>query len=359
MSDTSTIKMISAYKQDAPPTLFLSGMFRSPPENFHTTEDVEVDVERGEETISIVMTDLSTGYRDNSADVYTNKRFKPPIFKEKGPINAFDLIQREPGQDPFTSPNFQANASARALKLIAKMQAKIDRSRELQASQVLTTGIITLINAAGTTLYTLNFAPKATHFPTAAVAWDNASSTKIANIDSLADVIRTDGLRDPDMLVFGTDSWELFISDSAVAARFDNRRANLGSIDLMRQPGSGGQLRGVFDAGTQQYACYTYGGRYKHPQTGTVTKFVPDDKVIMMSSGGRLDATFGAIPNFGVADQRALRFIPRRISSQDGVDLFTNAWFTEDMEQLIVGVGQRPLMIPTAIDTYGCLDTNI
>ena len=41
MSDTSTKRMISAYIQEAPPTLFLSGFFQSPPQNFHNSEEVE------------------------------------------------------------------------------------------------------------------------------------------------------------------------------------------------------------------------------------------------------------------------------------------------------------------------------
>ena len=63
MSGSTTKRMISAYIQMAAPVMFLSGLFRSPAENFHTTEEVEIDIIRSDEDVSIVVQDLSTGYR--------------------------------------------------------------------------------------------------------------------------------------------------------------------------------------------------------------------------------------------------------------------------------------------------------
>ena len=109
MSTNVTRRMISAYFQDASPTAFFSGMFQTRPENLHSSEEVEIDIVRSEEDVSIVIQDLSTGYRMNSDDLYTNKGFKPPIHKEAIALNAFDLIKRMPGQNPFESPSFRAN----------------------------------------------------------------------------------------------------------------------------------------------------------------------------------------------------------------------------------------------------------
>ena len=74
MSDTTTKRMIAAYKQMAAPMMFLSGFFQSPVQNFYNSEEVEIDVVRSDEDISIVITDLSTGYRMNSADLYTRSK---------------------------------------------------------------------------------------------------------------------------------------------------------------------------------------------------------------------------------------------------------------------------------------------
>ena len=365
MSGQTTQRMISAYNQMAQPTLFLSGLFQSPPENFHTSEEVEIDIVRSDEDIAIVVQDLSTGYRMNAEDLYTNKGFKPPIFKEAIGINSFDLIKRMPGQNPFESPDFRANVILRMFNGMTKVERKIRRSVELQASQVLQTGTATLSDSNGVALYTINYSPKATHFPTAGTSWASATGAqKLADISSLAEVTRNDGLADPDQLLFGIDAFENFISDTTVQARFDIRRIDLGTIAPMQMKGNGGTFRGIVEIGNYRYDVWTYGGRYKDPQTGLKVQFLDPGKIVVRSSTSRLDATFGAIPNIGALmgaqATQMLPELPTRISnSAGGMDLFTNAWLSNDGEQLFGGIGARPLMIPTAIDTYGCLDTQL
>lgn len=365
MSGSNTKRMLKAYTQTAQPTLFLSGFFQSPPENFHTTEEVEIDIERSDEDIAIVIQDLSTGYRMNADELFTNKGFKPPIHKEAMAINSYDLLKRMPGQDPFQSLDFRASVILRMFKGMAKIEKKIRRSIELQASQVLQTGKLILLDDAGVSLYSLDFVPKATHFPTAGTSWASATGLeKVTDISDLAEVIRNDGLADPDQLIMGIDAFENFISDAEIQKRFDLRNMDLGTISPMKMRGNGGTFRGIVEIGNYKYDVWTYGGRYKHPQTGVKTMFVDKGKIIIRASSGRLDASFGAIPNIGslVGGQATnlLPELPNRISNASGgMDLFTNAWLSNDGEQLFGGVGARPLMIPTALDTFGCLDTQL
>lgn len=365
MSGSTTKRMLKAYMQMARPTLFLSGFFQSPPENFYTSEEVEIDITRSDEDVSIVIQDLSTGYRMNTEDLYTNKGFKAPVHKEALPVNSFDLIKRMPGQDPFQSPDFRANLILRIFNGMTKIESKIRRAMELQASQVLQTGIVTLIDSAGNALYTLDYKPKATHFPTAGTAWGQVGADPAADISALAEVIRNDGLADPDQLLMGVDAFEAFLKDDDIQKRFDNRRIDRGTIVPMEMRGNGGSFRGVVEIGNYRYDVWTYGGRYKHPQTGVKTQFLSPEKVVVRASSGRMDATFGAIPNIGalIGGGRATSLLPElpgRVSNAGGgMDLFTNAWLSQDGEQLFGGVGARPLMIPTAIDTFGCLDTGL
>ncbi len=361
MSTETTRRMISVYNQNgSQPIRFLSGFFQSPPQNFHTSEDVEIDIVRGDEDIAVVIQDLTTGYRMNSEDIYTNKAFKPPIFKEAVALNSFDLLKRMPGQNPFASPDYRANVITRMFGAMQKVERKIRRSIEVQASQVMQTGIVTLTDSNGVALYTLDYKPKATHFPTAAVAWGLPAATIEADISSLAEVIRNDGLEDPDQLIMGVDTFEAFIKDTEIQKRYDNRRIDLGTIAPMQVRGNGGSYRGIVEIGHYRYDIWTYGGRYKDPQTGTKISYVDPGSCIVRSSSARLDATFGAIPNIGkeIGGARILPELPGRMTNvEGGMDLFTNAWISNDGEQLFGGIGARPLMMPTAIDTYGNITT--
>lgn len=360
MSTTRTAKLLLAYFQMAAPTMFFSGFFSTPAENFHSSEEVEIDIVRSDEDVSIVIQDLSTGYRMNSEDLYTNKGFKPPIHKEAIPLNSSDLLKREPGNNPFEDVGFRTKLVQRMLRGMIKVERKIRRAIELQASQVMQTGVVTLRDKNGVALYTLDYKPKATHFPTAGVLWNAAGADPLGDLKALCEVIRNDGLSDPDQLIMGCDAFEAFLKVPSVQEAYDNRRIDRGTISPMEMRGNGGNYRGVVEVGNYRLDIWTYGGRYKDPQTGNKVQFMDPNKVIVRDSTARLDGTFGAIPNIGrllnAQGTNLLPELPGRFSNaQGGMDLFTNVWLSPDGEEIFGGVGARPLMIPTAIDTFGCI----
>jgi len=356
MSNETTLRMLQVYEQLATPTLFLSSFFLTTPRSFYNSEEVEIDIVRGNEDVSIVIQDLSVGGRMNSADLYTNKRFKPPIHDEIGPINVWDLLKRVPGADPFADVDFQANATLKALMLITQLADKIKRSIELQASQILQTGKLDLKDKNGVTLYTLDFKPKTTHFSTVGTTWENASANPIQDLENLGKIIRGDCFQRPDTLIMGIDAFNAFVDNAFVKARYDNRRYELGTITALPPTSDAGNYRGQVTVGNYTYDIWCYDGQYKDPQTGSKIPYVDDKKVIMRASRGRLDKTFGGIPRFGNPAANVLPILPPRLPSQNGgMDIFTNAWITENQRQFFVSASSRPLLIPTAIDSFGAL----
>jgi hypothetical protein len=363
MSGTSTTKMLAVYEQIKQPTMFFSGMFQSPAANFYNSEEVEIDIIRSEEDVAVVLHDITAGYRMNSTDIATNKGFKPPVFKEGIPFNSFDLLKREPGDSPFADAAFRGKLISRLMRGIPKPEMKIRRAMELQASQVLQTGKVTLQDSDSNTLYELDYKPKTAHFPTAGTTWGDTGATPLDDIQSLAEVIRTNGLCDANELVFGETAFMTFLQNDDVKDLYDKRRMDQGAIVRMQQRGNGGIYRGTIDIGNYAFELWTYNGRYKDPATGTSTPFMDKGKVIVRDSMGRMDATFGAVPNIGkllgVQNQVSIPELGRMSSRAGGMDLYPNVWMSPDGESLFAGVASRPLMIPTAIDTFGCLDTGL
>lgn len=358
MAGKKTSKLVALYISMAAPTLFLAGFFRTPLQNYHKSEKVEIDIMRSEEDVAIVVTNLSTGARENEDDLYTNKEFTPPIFDEEGALNSFDLMARQPGATPYDDPNFQAAAVSKAYRLFRKLEDKIRRSIEMMASQVLQTATLTLRDKAGTPLYQVNFAPKAAHFPDAGVAWDEAGAEPLNDLNALAEVIRTNGKVDCDTLIFGDLSFSWFLANDEVKERLNSRRGVLAEVNPVSR-GQGATFQGYIWVGNYRFAMWTYNGRYRDPQTGASTRYIAQNSVVMMSSTGTiLDLTFGAIPTIVPPDSRVLPFLPPRIeNTEGGMDLSTYAWVSGDGKNLKVSAGTRPMTIPTGIDTFGCLDT--
>lgn len=361
MSDSQTKRMLRSYVEQSPAPLFLAGFFESPAENFHTSESIEFDIERSGEEVAVVVQDLSSSGRKNESTLYTNKEFTPPVYKEEASIPAHKLIDRQPGQDPFVSPNYAANAIRKTSSVLRKMQRKITRGVELMASQVLQNGTLTLVDSGGNSLFTMDFSPKTTHFTTTAggVAWSSTSTaTPLSDLETMADTILHDGKAPPFRLVMGKNALRNFLANDGVRNELDNRRMNLGAIGRPEVRGAGGRFHGEVSVGPYTFEIWSYTGFYEDPQTGAATKFVGDDNVIMLGDG-RLDLTFGDVPRIAPPDPRAMPFLPPRISgAEQGIDMHLNTWLEPDGQTLTVSVASRPLTIPTAIDTFGRIDTS-
>ena len=355
MSTESTVRMLDHYRQNVEAPRFLSSHFQSPARNFHNTEDVEIDILREDEEVAVTVADITAGARLNEATKLTNKRFTPPVYKEAGPISAYRLPKRIAGANPYEDPDYQANAMVAAMEIGRKCEQKIRRGVELMASQVLQTGTLTLKDANGDSTFAMDFSPKTAHFPNAAAVWSTISSKGIDDIQSLCNIIYTNGREMPTDLIMGRTAYLEFMALTQVKEYADNRRISIVQLDRPQHRGEGAIYHGTLSAGQYNLNLWTYAGRYKDVETGTITEYVTPGKVIAIGNG-RLDLTWGGIPTVGALDARVLPFLPRRVSSSaGGMDLHQTAWIEKDNTALTVQVAARPLTIPTAIDTFGCL----
>lgn len=359
MSDNSTKRLLRPFVQMAPAPLFLSGFFQSPPENFHTSEEVEIDIQRDGEDVAVAIQNIGDSGRVNENSTYSNKTFKPPIFKEIGVLGAQNLMKREPGNTPFTDFTYEAIALQRAARLTGKLQNKIRRSIEMMSSQVLQTGQLTLVNQDGVAVYTLNFQPKSSHFAPVGTNWaaDGSGGDRLEDLAARASLIRQHGHRNPDVVIMGATAWHRFIASDKVRDAFKRDGLGLGQLAPQRRGAEGATFQGYVWAGSYRFEVWTYNGYYVHPQTGVPTPYVADDKIIMLSSQARLDLTFGAVPLIGDPPRDALRFLPTRVSDGGrGLDMTLNAWFQPDRTGVNLSVACRPLTVPTEIDSFACLD---
>lgn len=365
MSTKSTARLIDLYLEEASAPLFLSGFFRSPPRNFHNSEKVEIDIIRDDEDVAIVVQDLSTGARNNENSLYTNKAFTPPILWEKGSVHAFTQTQRVAGVDPFQDPRYGAQAVDETFRMYRKLERKVRRTVEMMSSQVLSTGSLTLTDAGGTALFELDFQAKSSHITDVGQAdystnWatDGSTGDPLADVETLSQVVRRDGKKQPTKLVFGASAFQRFLANSYVKNRLDNRAMQLGQV--APQPrGEGATFQGWVWIGHYRFEMWTYDGFYRDPVTGNHTSYVDTDHMLMLCDDGRMDLTYGAIPRIVAPDPRVQSFLPGRISSESaGIDLNPWAYVSPDGTNVTVEVGTRPLPIPTAIDTFARLDVN-
>lgn len=356
MSDNSTTLLLERFKLEAGTPGFFGSIFKTSPRNVHTTEKVEIDILREDEDIAVPVQSITSSYRDNERDKYVNKGFTPPILKEQFGVVIWEQIKRQAGANPFENPDFARAAGNQAFDGIRLLVNKTRRTVELMGSQVMQTGVISLPDSAGNTVYTLDFGMRSSHkITTTAWAADGSTGTPLADITSAAAVVRTDGKKRSDQLVFGTGAMQRFLANSKVQLQLDKFKFNLGALTPgMRNEDS--TFYGYIWIDNYQYEIWLLDSYYKHPQTGTLTPYMSTNKVIVRSSSARMDLSWGLIPRFVPPDARAQQFLPPRLTALDlGMDLQPYSYIPADGESLIVNLGARPLTIPVELDSYACL----
>lgn len=354
----SRVGWLQLFTQMRSPDGFLSRHFTVKPGGIYNGDKVAIDIERYGEDVAIAIKKC-TGPNLNDFDLFTSKEFEPPAFGEAFPLDVCDLVQRMAGVDPYTDAYNEYGAAivAKMAKGFKLIDDKISRSVELQAAQIMQTGIVTLTDGTGATVYTLDFKPKATHFPTVGTAWATiATADPLGDIEALAKVIRADGKVNPDRLIMGDTALRNFMRNADVQAVLDNRRMEVGLI----APGmedSGATFYGHVWAGTYKFEIWAYPGTYTDPQTGNSTQYVEADKVIVTSTKTRLDMTSARVPLPLGPDPRIAGLLPGRMSSPEGgFDVTPNAYATPNGKQIMGELESRPLLIPVQIDGFGCLD---
>jgi len=364
MANTATVRALRPYINDAPAPGVLQGMFGTTADSYKNSVEVRWDVKRDDEDIAFPLASTDSGSYHNRDDEFEDKTVIPPPYGEKFTISATSLGKsRQLGKTEYDDPGFIREANERAAYMTGKLQKKLRRGMELQASQILTleTGL-NLINDSGVSVYTLDYLPKSTHFTNAGTAWSSATMAQmLADLLALGEVVRNDGLNSPARVFMGAGSFTAMSNATGFKDHFDARRADKGQIVPLTTPGTeSAQYRGALDVGNYKLDIWTYGGRYKHPQTGTKTLYIPNDKVIMLSGNMGFETVFGGIFLFNnglPTPLKSLRFRGKMI--KDGMDIYFNNWTELNGSGVTVELLSRPLLIPKGIDTFGCLDTGI
>jgi hypothetical protein len=371
MAVDKTIQMLAPYVEMSDIPFHLSQLFKVPMNGIHNKAKVKVDIRRSTNDVAFPMKDAGLGWHMNKRKDFSSNEVEPAIYKEGFAIAADDLMAgRAFGQNPYEDKALMARAQEEIGTVTANLREKIKRGLELQASQILTTGALTLVDDTNASVFSESFGARTAHYPNASVSWaTTGSAVPLTDLANLATLIFTNGRKMPKRVHMNSVTFaQMKATDSFKAAMSKDYRIDNGEIFRLNSEAKpaypisetmdgGGIFRGQLElGGSFLLDLYVYDGDYTHPYSGSATKYIPDYKVII-EADGRLDATFGTIQSFGT-DGRASNLIRGRMTNRSLLsDITIIAWFTPDGTVFQCGVGTRALLVPTAIDTFGCLTT--
>jgi hypothetical protein len=331
-------------------------IFRAKPQLL-LAEKFDVHVRRSGRKIAVPVMTVDANGRENTFSSFSESSFKPAVYKENITIKAGDLWNQQFGSTVYDQAQYRI-VQQRAVEIaLSEVTSTIRRGVELQAAQALASGTLSLLAEDGSTRLSLSFSPKSSHFVTAGTSWAT-STTKIADLAAVQEQIRVDGKRTVKHLIFGRRAWSDFTSDTTVRAYLDTRRDNRGSVERPSIRSEDASWHGYFPLDHNEVNLWTYAASYEHPQTGADTKYINDDHILMLPEQTEFDLVFGAIPRIegsipgGVGGYNTGAVLP-----QSGIGFDSIQWMAPDRSAITVQIGVRALVIPTAIDTYGRLQT--
>lgn len=362
MADVSLtpIGWLLLFRQMRAPEMFLSRFFSVKPGGIFSGDEIAIDIERfGEDQAGVIR--RFTNVNMNTIDEFTTKKFIPPSYGEAFPVDVNSLLNRMVGVDPFSAAGMDYTAALNTKMALGfkKVWEMISRAIEEQAAQILQTGEMSLLGKDGFT-YEIDFFPKATHFPTVTTAWSNtATASPLTDIQSLAAVVRQDGMVNPNLLIMGENSYMDFVLNEEVQKLFDNRRM-LGNVIDPRLVDSGGSFQGHVFVGSYQFDIWTYPATRKSVDGSSISTFLDPDKVIMLAPTTRLDKVSARVILPLGPDPRVASFLPPRMTSvEDGFDVTPNLYVSPDGRVLTGELLTNTMLAPIGIDQFACLTTTV
>ncbi len=331
--DTRT--MLEALRIMKPPQAFLLDKF------FRTittswTEYVDIDVIKGKRKMAPFVHPLSPGKVENR-EGYTTMTFKPPYIKPKRVSSAADWLKRMPGENPYANRSVMERAAELMNKDLMEMDEEVTRREEWMAAQQLATGQV-VVTGEGVNA-TINFQWSASHLIAntglTANGWDQASADPVKDIMMMSRRIVQDSGRTPDVMVFGSEAWDLFLANTKVQELLDRLRITPGNVQPTASR-TGAQLMATL-LGLEMWLYL----EWYIDDAGVEQPMIPADYVIMGSTAARCERHYGAI------------YDPKALAVGDAPPrVFPKSWEEEDPPVRYVMLQSSPLPVAHEVDAF-------
>lgn len=267
------------------------------PTRTYRTLTVQLEVRRGTEKIAVDVIRGERGNR-NTFSNWTGKEYLPPYYKEFTDATQLDHYDRVLGQLADGTAINQAGMLARSIaEKNMELRNKIERAKELQCSQVLETGVVTMVNGDN-----IDFKRKAASMvdlgPNGGY-WSDTAATVENQLKAGAEFIRQKGKN-------GTPEFNLVMSGDAYlylkATNFfikyaDHRNVVLIDIKMPQTQAFGASYHGTITAGAYKFHIWTYDEGYENDQD-VFTKYFPSTKAFIVPvKGTDFEMSHGAVPS--------------------------------------------------------------
>lgn len=340
----STRTMLRALEQLKPAKTWLRDTIFSDVET-HLTQYVDIDITKGSRTVAAYVNPLHEG-KVVDREGFGTKSYKAPYTKEKMVTTAQAFLNRQAGDTIYSGADSPATRAQQQVgKDLQKLNDRIDRLEEVQASQLIQTGTV-IVEGEGVSPQQIDFQLPATHKPvlTSTDKWDDlTNSNPFDNLSTWSLIIQQDSGLVPDKAICGMSAMKNMLKNTKVLKALDVRRLQQGNIDVSALAKNGVQFYGEIREPGLTIELYTYIEWYYDRLEKVEKPMIDDDKVIMFSSAARTTRHYGAIQDL----KAGINFVGAR---------FPKSWETEDPSARWIMNQSAPLLALHQPDAFLCAD---
>lgn len=329
-----TKELTAIYKEKIRPTAFLRSFYT---EKVSGSKEISIEVQRGKEKVAVDVERGSIGNR-NASSKSTEKIFVPPYFREYFDMTDLDHYKlafndAAQGMSPIIFGQLLAEAADKMSDLIDM----IERAVELQASQVLQTGIVTLKSGGY-----IDFKRKAASLVDLGTAayWADSGVDPTVSIEAGCNFIRTVGKSGDGTfnMILGSEALTDLLNNTILQSRNDIKQYSLDVISGPQRNAEGAAYHGQLSAGSYRVNIWTYPQFYDNA-SGVSTPYIGAKNAIILPTMPKFVLNYAAVP----------QLLKGTGTVTKGKYLFGE--YTDERQAAhVMDVKSAPLCVPVGID---------
>jgi len=337
-----TERIIASFSDASRPKMGLSGFFPAV-----TTSDrlVSIEVERNRQLIAVDV-QRGTDANMNTFNKYSEKIFEPPMYLEGFDFSSLDRYNVTFGERNNPSASDAINMINQASRKLIILKDKINRAIELQRSQALQTGIVTLKTGKD-----INFMRKAESLKvlTGTDVWSDAASSPLKDLENGCRFLREEGLSAGNVVnvIFGREAFSEFMNNQEIKTKADIRNIDRITLGFPQFDNTTGlSLHGQVSVFDFRVNIWTYSDFYEI--VGGVKKNYIDEKnVVMIAEDFEAKTSYAGIP--AIMRDKAHSEYPEYIQQMEA-EFYINNYVDPTKKAHMFDIASAPLAIPVSID---------
>lgn len=273
---------------------------------------------------------------------YRTETYTAPLVAPEKITEADEMLDRMPGEQ-LTSDMTPAERAIRKIKAdLIELEETITRREEVQCSEALFTGKITIKGYGVDDEVDFGFTNKETL--TSGKKWTASGSDPIGDLRRWKRAIHKEGHVNADICIMSESAAAAFINNEAVQKLLDIKNYSIAKINPM-QIDTGVTYIGTISA--LGMSIYTYDEYYTDDWTEegkeTLKPYVPDGVVGLFSSKAQYSMIYGAISDFNPKTQDPQTHRGRR---------YGESYLSDNNKVRTLVLSSRPLAIPHNIKSW-------